>query len=380
MHEGDVNARLKRSFPAMSASFAGMEPLAVDGMDAVVGDLTLVNPDSEGGVSRETQAGAYAQVEGVRFPAFSLQAQRALFKLMPGILGLEAVEVEDPAFSRAYHLCAVHPQKTRALFNQAVVTWLAAHPGLRLESAGRGLLLYRPGQSFGAAKESFARDAAEIFRRLAEAQRDAPPIAPQDPRAAAASMKGMLGREARRDLVTRGDLSAFLAQRPPRRLPANVKRYCERRIPQLVPGLGLIFAMVGALLAYGFGRQGDWPGVILGGAFVAVGAPLAFFFGRMRFRLKRLLRRGEVASARIEDLHDSGIYTSSAGSLWGLRLRYAVDGIEREATCRISGFGIERARDAAESGKPVSILYDPQARQRVLFVDDLLTVSPEYET
>jgi hypothetical protein len=381
MHESAVNARLKRSFPAMSASFAGVVPLQVEGMDAVAGELTIANSDFESGVSHETQAGAYAEADGVRFPAFSLQAHKALFSLMPGILGLEAVHVEgNAAFSRAYHLCAVHPQKTRALFNDAVVTWLAAHPGVRLESAGRGLLFYWPGRPFHSEAEGFTRDAAELLGRLADAQRNAPPVAPQDPRAAAAATPGMLGREMRKDLTTRGDLAAFLAQPPPRKLPANLERYCERRIPQMVPGIGLLFAMVGVLFAYGFGRQGDWKGILFGGAFFAIGAPLAFFFGRMRFRLKRLLRRGAVASARIEGLHDSGIHTSTAGALWELRLRYSVDGIERDVRCRISRFGIERARDAMDAQKPVRILYDPTSPRRVLFVDDLLTVSPEYES
>ena len=299
---------------------------------------------------------------------------------MPSILGLEAVAVAgDPRFARAYHLSAVHPQKTRALFNQDVVAWLAEHPGLRLESAGRGILLYWTDRS-RPAPESFARDAAEIFARLAEAQRNAPPVTPQDPRAAAESIPGFLGRRVRKELLTRADLAAFLAQPRPRKLAPNVWEYVERRSPLIWPALGLIFATVGASFACAFGVvQGDWKGVLLGGLFFAAGAPLAFFTGRGRWRQMRLLRRGEAVSARIEGLDDTGMWTSTAGAIWRLRLRYSLQGQPYESETTICGFAIERAQQALETGKSVTILVDPRRPQRALLADDLLTVSPEYE-
>ncbi|MEA3195852.1 MAG: hypothetical protein QOD26_4185 [Betaproteobacteria bacterium] len=380
MHtDGGVNERLKRAFPAMKASFAGVRSLHVEGMDAVVGELTIIGSDSDGSTISETRAAAFGEAEGLRFPAFSLQPQSVLLKLMPGILGLEAVKVAgDAGFARAYHLSAVHPQKTRALFNEGVVAWLAAHPGLRLESSGRGMLLYCAGRS-RPEPESFARDAAEIFHRLAESQRNAPPVAPQDARSAAEATQGPLGKRVRKELVTRADLAAFLAQPLPRKPGSNIREYCERRSPPMWPGIGLIFATVGAAFAYGFGVQGDWKGILFGAAFVAVGAPVAFFTGRTHLRLMRLLRRGEVVSARIERLEDTGWWTSTTGALWRLRLRYSLQGQPRESEATISGFAIERAQQALDAGKPVTILVDPRRAERVLLADDLLTVSPEYE-
>jgi len=373
LDESTANERLKRAFPAMRASFASVTPLPVEAMDAAFGILTTVTTDSDG-PSSETVPAAYAEAQDLRFPAFNLQPQSALLKLMPSVLGLEAVRVQDAGeFARAYHLSAVNPERTRGLFNAEVAAWFARHPGLRLDSAGRGLLLRGP------AWESFPRDAAEIFTKLAQAQRNAPPVSPQDPRAAAAAMPGFLGRQMRRELVTRADLSAFLAQPLPRKLPANIRLYCEKRSPQIWFGLGLIFAMVGAFFAYGFGRQGDWKGILFGSAFAAIGAPVAFFAGRSRWRWRRLLRRGELASARIERLEDSGWSSSTTGAVWNAYLRYSVRGQQHEATGTISGFGIERARNALEAGKPVSLLYDLADPQRVLLVEDLLNASPEYE-
>ena len=75
LDESTANERLKRSFPAMKASFANYRSLRLATMEAMVGELTITGSDGDGGMSSETCAGAFAEAEGVRFPAFSLQPQ-----------------------------------------------------------------------------------------------------------------------------------------------------------------------------------------------------------------------------------------------------------------------------------------------------------------
>lgn len=303
--------------------------LRVEGMDAFAGELTVETSGADG-PSRETFTSAFAEAEGLRFPAFTLQPQSMLLGLVSGMLGVEAVHIErEPRFSSAYHLAGVHAQKTRALFSDSVVAWFADHPGLRLESAGRGLLLYRVA---GAACQDFAGD-----------------------------------------VPTRGAIFHPWCRRI--RNPRLQRCPVSSRLPTSMHSL-----RNGAAFAYGFRQQGRLEGLGNGRIVRRPGVPLAFFFARSRYRIKRLLKRGALASATIDGLEDSGVWTTSTGPIWKLKLRYRAQGQAHQAECRISGHGIERARDAAEARRPVRILYDTARPKRVLYADDLITASPEYDS
>jgi hypothetical protein len=172
-------------------------------------------------------------------------------------------------------------------------------------------------------------------------------------------------------------VEAFVRQPAPRSLPANILRYCDKVVPKAMIYFGLVTSLVAGLSLFAPGLE--TPGRLAAVLFFAVGATLVFFVGRIRLRAKRLLRHGQLVAGRIEKLEDTGWYSSWAGAIYWLTVRYQAQGQPQQAVCRISGDTAERAGRLAAEHKSAPILYDPAHTQRILFVEDLLNVSSEYE-
>ena len=62
-----------------------------------------------------------------------------------------------------------------------------------------------------------------------------------------------------------------------------------------------------------------------------------------------------------------------------MTVQFQAEGRVVQASCKIMGAAVERAQKLAADKKPAAILYDPTDPQRILFVESLLNVSPEYE-
>ena len=223
-----------------------------------------------------------------------------------------------------------------------------------------------------------ARDTRRL-RRLAE-WRAIAPIIGADP-AARQDEREMV--EACATLVTRAHAEAFARQPPPRRIPGNIRRYAERFAPQLFVVMGTLFVLAGTIIALGLGLRAissgkglwnsDWFGVPFGLFFIAFGSPMVFYFGRSRYRIWRLLRKGRMTTARIEKVAATDESVNDV-AIALLTVVYRHEGREVRASCKIIGPGKQRAEKLAADRKPAAILYHPAVPQRILFVDDLITV------
>ena len=116
----------------------------------------------------------------------------------------------------------------------------------------------------------------------------------------------------------------------------------------------------------------------MGLVFVVVGVPMAFYGGRARYRLRRLLRHGRPALASIEKIEATNFSVDGA-QLVRLTVTYRHEGHQQRASGKLVGPGLERVRKLSAVGKPAPILYDPKVPERMLFVDDLISVGTELE-
>jgi hypothetical protein len=191
-------------------------------------------------------------------------------------------------------------------------------------------------------------------------------------------MPGLMGRIVRANLVTHSDLNAFVSQATPRKIPANILKYRERVAPRAFLFAGLVLVFFGATWVVSVQTNDAGQPMTIGLVLVAVGIAIALFAGWVRMRFTRLLRDGQLGTAVIESI---------VPSQWAGRLRIGArcqaEGRDWRATCtwysNTMGEAKGRAQGLAAKNKPVPILYDPAAPQRMLFVDALLNVSSEYE-
>ena len=398
--DAEVNRRLGTDFSFADASMSDVVRKDLGGVRAEIGDLQITRKGGRGDNETTTntvQSAAFFVADGLHFPQFMLQPGGVMLKLVDGVLGGERIEFPaQPQFAQIYHLSAVRADDTRRLFDDGILDCLIRRPNLRIQTAADALLLYEPGRQFeGAQLEGFFSEAAKIFRLFEASARSLKlgmqsELRPkQDVRALAENLPGLLGRIVRNSLVTREDVSAFVQQAPPRAIPANIWRYADKFAPGLVLLVGIVFCVAGAAFAGAFGYEAlasgaglmgnKGAGAIIGLAVLAVGIGTTYLAGRARIRIKRLLRDGQVGAGRIEKLEATNLRVSNQ-AIWQMTAQFQAAGRTVQATCKIPGAAVQRARKLAEEKKPAPILFDPADPQRILFIEALLTVSPDYET
>ena len=82
-----------------------------------------------------------------RLPDFDLSPTRGPKRSAARQFGLQAVGFDAAeAFRHEYRLAAREPEAARRHFTPAVLDYLAAHPGLAVESRGGQWLFYRPAE------------------------------------------------------------------------------------------------------------------------------------------------------------------------------------------------------------------------------------------
>lgn len=400
----ELSDKLQRFFPGrFSPGVDNVVPVQMHGIRVTMGEATILS-ETGSGTDRETRAitqtVAYYESDNFRFPKFNIQPEGFMLNLLAKAIGI--VDIDFPAhaeFSRAYQLTAEHAESARKLFNDPLLRDLGRRQGLFIASGSSSLVLHRQGKLCEPGElKGFISEAAGIFRLFEDAARQSGltaetiRAAETDVKARVAEMPGLLGKMARETLVTRADVVAFIRQPAPRKIPANILGHFDDAGPQMILLFGIVFAAVGAGFTFGFGDGapsggggsivGKAMGFVLGPVFLGVGGCAAFFAGRARIRTRRILRtvlrNGRVGAGRIEKIDDTGVsINNQAISL--MTVRYQAEGQDIRASCKIRGHAVERAQKLAAESKPASILYSPADPQRIMFIDSLLSVGPQYE-
>jgi hypothetical protein len=118
-------------------------------------------------------------------------------------------------------------------------------------------------------------------------------------------------------------------------------------------------------------------GLAIAAAFLGLGIASMCQGIRDWIRIRRVLRRGHVGSARILDI--TPLASGFEGQRYRMRVIYRATNTDTQAFCTIRGDARERARKQKLGHKLATILFDPQDPRRVLYTDSLLRGSPEIE-
>jgi hypothetical protein len=388
--DAELHASLRRDFPHLEFHMTNVMRKEPPDSQIVVGDLAITRSEgasSDRGTQTSTQTAAYYEARDLTFPRFTLQPVGPMVRMLSEAMGFKGLRFPDqPEFTRKYVVMATDAARTQALLAPDVLAWLAARSGLHVESGGSGLLVYRRGEILdGGAREALARDAAEFARLLAQAQREAQKagvkISTEDDLRAFAgqmpeSMRESVLGQIRKRLVTRAEADAFARQSPPRKIPGNIGYWLDDFAPMLALLVGALLGAGGAFFGTVFFAKGEWGGVLLGLVFFIIGSALLLFFGHARWRLTRLLRRGELAAARIDKIESTG-WSVNQREVFSVSARYQAGGQARQGRCKVVGPAVERIRSLAAQGKPTPILYHPADTERIVLVDALVNAGPE---
>ncbi|MGQ0509364.1 MAG: hypothetical protein ACT4P9_02015 [Betaproteobacteria bacterium] len=318
-----------------------------------------------------------------RFPTFSLQPSNKMLDMVARMSGYADVDFPShPAFSSAYLLTGTSPPAIRRLFEHApLLDLLGRRTGLTIHSELSGLVIHRwELRCDDAQRKAFAAEATVLFKLFEDAAAAAQhkPAPKMDPEAYFASLPGPQGRQLRKRAVLRAHLAAFLAQPVPRAPGWNLFSAAAGVHTFFFLLLGAVFAGVGGGFAALNARSGSIPGVVFPLLFAAGGVAAIGYSLFLAVRARRLLRHGVRAQARIEALEPNGNSTNGEPD-FRLRVRFQAGAQAIEADCTVTGPGTLRARTMQAEDKALSILYDPDKPEQFLFVEGLLTLSPEIE-
>lgn len=329
-----------------------------------------------------TQTAAQYDSPNHRFPEFALQPSGGLTDLMARMSGFNDIDfASHPAFSKAYLLTGTSAPAVRRLFEHApLLDMLGRRTGLTVHSQLSGLVIHRwELRCDDAQRKAFAAESAVLFNLFEDAaaaarEKPAPKV---DLEAFFASLPGPQGRDLRKRAVLRADLAALLAQPVPRKPGWKVF--------SAAAGAGVFFLLLGAAFASGgtvfaamYAAGGNFTDAVLP-LVLAAGGLAGLVHGLLEVtRARRLLRHGTRAQARIESVEPTGRRTDDAPD-YRLRVRFQAGAESVESACTVNGAGALRARMLKEDGKAVTVLYDPAKPTAILFVEGLLTLSPEIE-
>jgi hypothetical protein len=335
-----------------------------------------------------TDIAALYECPHLRLPGFLLQPEQSLSDFFLGASGYADIDFpEQPEFSKAYHLCGERPDLIRMLFDDEVLELLGRRRGLQIRSSAGALLVLDPAvEAHGI--EAFARNAAEIFAQFdlsagrANLIPGAPTVPPPAP-AITAPRRGVAGLlNPTEEPVARNAVVEFIRTLPPRPITKLFAAYRDRSAPRAAAGFGIMFLAAGGL--FGFGAPQASSGLetmilaAFSGVLLLVGAPTAFFGLRARWRLTRLLRHGRLVEAFVTGLEETGLKINGQ-AIYRMTVKYSGQDGTAEASCRIRGDAVLRAQRLIGKRMAAQVLVDPADPRRVLFADDLLTVSPEVE-
>lgn len=368
---------------------AGIENVSQEetvGLRFTLADVTVQYTQRSNDTDRHheaTQTAAQYDSPNHRFPEFSLQPSSKMMDMLVRMSGFKDLDfASHPAFSKAYLLMGTSAPAIRRLFEHApLLDLLGRRAGLSIHSQLSGLVIHRWELRCDAAqRKAFAAESAILFKLFEDAanaalQKPAPKL---DLEAFFASLPGPEGKSLRKKAVLRADLAAFLAQPVPRALNRNIVLAGAGPVASILLLVGAAFAAGGGLFTAMYTSDQNFMGLVFPLLF-AVGGVAAIGYGlSVMIRARRLLRHGVQAKARIESLEPNGNSTNGVPD-YRLRVRFQAGAEAIEADCTLIGQGTLRARMMKADGKAVTVLYDPEKPKQVLFVEGLLTLSPEIE-
>ncbi len=355
----------------------------------IVADLTWTEYRASGASqvsgSRERERTiACVEFSDVSLPEFMLQPGSRMLALAAIVTPIAKIDFPDcPDFTRAYHLTGAPIDRVRQLFNDRLLDFLCRNPGWEVRGDALFLIVSRPG-SRCAPEElvEFIRQVTEVAETFHDAvsEMSEPPskIATGTP-AIVAAAPADASSDAANQVAIGDELTAFLSEQPPRRVPASIrrKRVASGNLIAVLLGAGLmavgcLFAIMSGYVVSDLVDHTSLFAIVLGVSMMVTG----LFFVGMAFHYRhwnlRILRKGIVTSGRIEKVRRTGIVVNERRR-FRVALRFELNGAQQLAYCNLYGDLVELARRCSQESIPVRILFDPRRPTRVLWAQMLDT-------
>ncbi len=351
----------------------------------VLGDMGIEHPDIDEHNSADElqQTCLFVEFDEFLFPDFDLQPEGIALRVLDKLTGKADLDFDDsPKFSKKYILTGRPRDAVIELFSRPVRDLLESHTGFRVMAKQNRLLVFRPGVTCRPDETgAFLRDALSIVVALqssgAEISVDTNPrpLTKTTARAEADQMGGLVGaclhRRLRKEAIEADEITVFLDQPVPRRIPRALHNQLKGD-PFLVFfgsffGAGGLIGLVTALAAPIDPGDRLLMG-LLAGVFLLVGGTILFLVKFFERRRMQLLKRGRVATAILTGLSQTP-FVNGNERVFEVKFRLLDDPDSQVRRTRIQGYPVNIARKRVKSGQPTVVLQDQDEPSRFLLID-----------
>lgn len=381
-----IDRKLQIGLEAIYSAEPGLQ--VENAFEQQAGNVRLViatvryRPSSGQNASSVRETIAYFEAPDLRFADFRIQPKGvagSLLGSMFSLVGFQPVTVPgQQEFNEAYLVISMSPAATRRLLTDEVIDALLSRRDLSVRSSGSRLVVSRMRTVLPAdALQEFVHTAQSVMAPMTTAVRDAMASGDWAPRKEAFSnasqVGGLVGRAIASQFVKPEIVEAFLQQSPPRDVPREIMRQ------QLGYGSiffyiwGGMFLVIGSIVTVGLATSGELPlwAIPVMALLPLMGLVAIVLTWRYRSTKKRLLQKGNVCLARVDDLEATSLYVNNQRR-YKVRMQIDLDGQEVSRTINAYGPEVERARMQIDTGEPTRILVDPLNHNRTLWIDSLV--------
>ncbi len=373
---GDQQAEERLKTILAREGFVSLENVMVgqyDGAQLLVGDVVVVRHGSESN-SRQKRTVAFFEELPVTFPRFCARPEGRLLNVLTELVGVEDIDFEDhEEFSRRYHLSGDSPRTIRQLFQPRLLDLITSLPPREIRGEKNCLAVATVRGALGAGElQQFIDEANRLRRELeaasAEVSRMTPPVADEQ----LEPPRGLLGSLVRQSQTSEPEIQRFLASPRPREVPRKILRqYLGGSVWALILFFGIFAAMGSLFVGVGLVNQ-EWLFGLIGGVFATIGyvaLPVTLWARRTKFRL---LQDGQLTNGRIEEVRRTNVAVNNQ-QRYLATVSYVADGRPRTTEIPLYGAHVELAREAAEAGSEVPLLYDAGNPERAMLALQLQT-------
>lgn len=251
-------------------------------------------------------------------PAFSLAPSDWLsggvFRIAAQLTGIPRVDLPAyPDVANKYAILSFQPHSTQQLFNRHLLDTIAALPRCQINTGNQSIAVGASRETVSdLGVESFIESAVAIAHRILESARNlpAPATSPaQEMQATVDSMDGWIGERLRDNILPPANIESFLNQTPPRQPARSIRRRAYGSKPFLTVWSGLFGSAPIALALILHQAPGNRSAVLPILLLLFALIPLAIMVrcAGTWWRLRHILRNGEVVQARVANIKVTGI-------------------------------------------------------------------------
>jgi hypothetical protein len=372
------------------------------GYQVLLGDLRYATDQKQ-----RVQTVVHFWGQSLYFPQFTLLPESRMLNFVSELTGIKDIDFPThPEFSSSYHLSSSELETVRELFESDLLDYFRRHPGWEIRAGRDGIMMSRGTQMNAADYEGLFFQSHEILQligssleRLIESGPEATnaPMeinTPRDidekphrtPLRKAESTRGStrvsdsaddepasswVARRVAASTVGFDEIDQFLRTPPPRKIPRKIVRQYAGNNHYAAYFFSFWLCLMGAMpISVGVIEMAKGkdvaPLIAMGCIPMLLGATVVIGTIITRGNKLSIIRDGIVVPAEIVAVEAPTTRTSGQLQNRIAKIRYSMNGQQRNESIEVLGAHIDHATDVLDRGERTPLLIDPSDSNRIL--------------